>query len=65
MSTGLLVPSVLGMRHISYERQVRDTRIEGALGAYVYDLFNLDDGVLPVFSVAALMHDARFLTAAQ
>jgi len=63
-STGLLVSSVLGMRHLPLERQIADADLEGVLGQYVYDVFELEDGVWPVFSMAALASDERFLSAA-
>ena len=63
-STGLLVSSVLGMRHLPLEKQIADADFEGVLGQYVYDVFALEDGVWPVFSMAALANDERFLSAA-
>ena len=63
-STGLLVSSVLGMRHLPLEKQIADAEFEGVLGQYVYDVFGLEDGVWPVFSMAALANDERFLSAA-
>jgi len=63
-STGLLVPSVIGMRHLPLERQIRDAEFDGVVGQYVYDVFGLDDGVWPVFSMAALANDERFMMAA-
>lgn len=63
-STGLLVSSVLGMRHLPVSTQVVDAHFDGSLGRYVYDIFGLDDGVWPVFSMAALANDEHFMTAA-
>lgn len=63
-STGLLVSSVMGMRHLPVDRQIPDAEFEGVLGQYVYDVFGLEDGVWPVFSMAALANDERFLSAA-
>ncbi|WP_456374694.1 chemotaxis protein CheW [Thiolapillus sp.] len=63
-SMGLLVSSVLGMRHLPMSKQIPDTRFDGLLGHYVYDVFALDDGVWPVFSMAALANDERFMSAA-
>jgi twitching motility protein PilI len=63
-STGLLVPSVVGMRHLPLERQITDAEFEGLVGRYVYDVFELEDGVWPVFSMAALANDEHFLSAA-
>lgn len=64
MSTGLLVGSVLGMRHMPVDKRIPDTEFEGALGKYVYDVFGLEDGVWPVFSMAGLVNDNRFVNAA-
>ncbi|WP_293650412.1 chemotaxis protein CheW [Thiolapillus sp.] len=64
-STGLLVSSVLGMRHLPLSKQIADAHFDGTLGRYVYDIFGLDDGVWPVFSMAALANDKHFMTAAQ
>ncbi len=63
-STGLLVPSVIGMRHLPLNQRVVDAEFEGMVGRYVYDIFSLEDGVWPVFSMAALAIDHRFLSAA-
>jgi len=63
MSTGLLVPGVLGMRSMPVDRFVRDSYVDGHIGFYVYDLFQMDDGIWPVFSMAALFADTRFLVA--
>jgi twitching motility protein PilI len=61
MSTGLLVGSVQGMRHFSVDKRIPGAIFEGALGKYVYDVFGLEDGVWPVFSMAALVNDKRFM----
>jgi len=63
-STGLLVSSVIGMRHLPLERQIRDAEFDGLVGRYVYDVFEMDDGLWPVFSMAALANDERFMSAA-
>jgi len=63
-STGLLVPSVIGMRHLPLNRQVVGADFEGVVGHYVYDIFQLEDGAWPVFSMAALANDEKFLSAA-
>jgi twitching motility protein PilI len=63
-STGLLVSSVLGMRHLPISKQIADAHFDGTLGRYVYDVFGLDDGVWPVFSMAALANDEHFMAAA-
>ena len=64
-STGLLVSSVLGMRHLPLNAQIADAHFEGVLGQYVYDVFGLEDGVWPVFSMAALANDNKFMAAQQ
>ena len=61
MSTGLLVGSVQGMRHFSVDKRIPGAIFEGVLGKYVYDVFGLEDGVWPVFSMAALVSDKRFM----
>jgi len=61
MSTGLLVGSVQGMRYFSADKRIPGAIFEGALGKYVYDVFGLEDGVWPVFSMAALVNDKRFM----
>lgn len=62
-SMGLLVSSVLGMRHLPFDKQVADAHFDGALGRYIYDVFGLEDGIWPVFSMAALANDEHFMTA--
>lgn len=64
VSTGLAVPSVSGMRNFPLEKRSTNINLEGALGMYVYDSFRMDDGVWPVFSMAGLVSDARFMNAA-
>ena len=61
---GLLVPSVQGMRHFNLSDRLPNARMKGVLGAYVYEAFNLDDEVWPVFSMSALAADPGFRTAA-
>ncbi len=63
-SMGLLVSSVLGMRHLPLNKQIEDAHVDGALGQYIYDVFGLEDGVWPVFSMAALANDEHFMAAA-
>jgi len=63
-STGLLVSSVIGMRHLPVSKKMTDAHFEGSLGRYVYDVFGLEDGVWPVFSMAALANDEHFMAAA-
>ena len=64
VSTGLLVGSVQGMRYFSADKRIPEAIFEGALGKYVYDVFGLEDGVWPVFSMAALVNDERFMDVA-
>ena len=62
---GLLVPSVQGMRHFDIADRVPNARMKGSLGAYVYEAFNLDGEVWPVFSMSALAADPEFRSAAR
>lgn len=62
--TGLLVPSVQGMRHFALRDHVANARMKGALGAYVYEAFEVEDQVWPVFSMSALAADPNFRSAA-
>lgn len=62
--TGLLVPSVQGMRHFPLRDHVANARMKGALGAYVYEAFNIEGQVWPVFSMSALAADPNFRSAA-
>jgi len=61
---GLLVPSVQGMRHFNLSERLPNARMKGALGAYVYEAFNLDGEVWPVLSMTALAADPEFRSAA-
>lgn len=61
---GLLVPSVLGMRHFSTKNRLANARMKGALGAYVYEAFNIEGEVWPVFNMHALAADPGFRSAA-
>jgi twitching motility protein PilI len=61
---GLLVPSVHGMRHFNLAGRLPNARMKGALGAYVYEAFRLDEEVWPVFSMTALAADPEFRSAA-
>ena len=65
LTTGLLVPSVQGMRHFSPAERVPNARMKGALGAYVYEAFNQEGQIWPVFSLAALAADPKFRSAAR
>lgn len=60
---GLLVPSVQGMRHFQLSDRVANARMKGALGAYVYEAFNVDGNVWPVVNMTALAADPRFRSA--
>jgi twitching motility protein PilI len=61
---GLLVPSVQGMRHFNKNDRLANARMKGAIGAYVYDAFNVGEEVYPVLSMQALAADSEFRTAA-
>jgi len=62
--TGVMVTSVLGMRHFDEQQRVTNARVEGAIGAYVYDAFNVNGEIWPVFSMLALSVDPGFRSAA-
>jgi twitching motility protein PilI len=61
--TGLLVPNVIGMRQFDVQNRMDNARIEGAIGAYVYDAFQQGRELWPVFNMRALAADPRFRTA--
>jgi len=61
---GLLVPSVQGMRHFRLKDRVTNARMKGALGAYVYEAFDVDGEIWPVISMHALAADPAFRAAA-
>jgi len=64
LTTGLIVPSVQGMRHFDEEHRMPNARMKGSLGAYVYDAFSIDDEIWPVLSLSALSADPDFRVAA-
>lgn len=64
VQTGVVVSSVLGMRHFEEQQRVKNTRVEGAIGAYVYDAFDINGEIWPVFSMLALSVDPGFRSAA-
>jgi len=64
VTTGLLVSQVSGMRHFDAELLRDNARLEGAVGAYVYQAFMAGDEVWPVFSMNALTADPAFRVAA-
>lgn len=64
VQTGLVVSSVLGMRHFEEQQRVTNARVEGAIGAYVYDAFDINGEIWPVFSMLALSVDPGFRSAA-
>lgn len=63
-TAGLLVPSVIGMREFDFEHRLSNARLEGAVGAYVYEAFQIDRELWPVFNMRALATDPRFVSAA-
>ncbi len=63
LECGLLVPSVQGMRHFEEQHRLRNARMKGVLGQYVFDAFSVGDGVWPVFSMSALTADPAFRSA--
>ena len=64
LSCGLLVPSVLGMRHFNEENRLDNAQMKGALGRYVYEAFSVEGEIWPVFSMSALTADPAFRSAA-
>ncbi len=64
INCGLLVPSVLGMRHFREEDKLANARMKGALGQYVFDAFSVEGEIWPVFSLSALTADPAFRSAA-
>ena len=64
-STGLLVPAVLGMRHMPLDQRRDNQDTEGRLGRFIYDLFEAGGRTWQVFSMAALANDEKFLSAAR
>lgn len=64
LRAGLVVTSVLGMRHFDERHRLSNARVEGAIGAYVYDAFNIDGEIWPIFSMLALSVDPGFRSAA-
>lgn len=64
LECGLLVPAVHGLRHFDKGDRIEGARVKGALGAYVYDAFCVDDEVWPVFNMTALAADPAFRAAA-
>ena len=64
-STGLLVPQVLGMRHLPMDQRRDNRNPGGPVGRYVYDLFETEGESRPVFSMAALANDEQFLSASR
>ena len=63
-TAGLLVPSVIGMRELEFEHRLPNARLEGAVGAYVYEAFQIDRELWPVFNMRALATDPGFVSAA-
>jgi len=63
-AAGLLVPSVIGMREFEFQHRLANARLEGAVGAYVYEAFQIDRELWPVFNMRALTTDPNFVSAA-
>lgn len=64
ITAGLLVPGVTGMRHFKEQFRVLGVQMRGALGAYVFDAFVVDEQTWPVFDLSALTADPEFRLAA-
>lgn len=62
--TGLLVASVLGMQQFKPEQHVPNAQMDGIAGAYVYEAYELDGELWPVFDLHALTTDPKFIAAA-
>lgn len=62
---GLVVSSVQGMRHFSLDDRLPNARMKGALGAYVYEAFDVGGEIWPVFNMNALAADPEFRGAAR
>jgi twitching motility protein PilI len=64
VSTGLLVPGVLGMRQFSLRDRLTDIRFEGSAAPFVREAFQVDGQYWPIFNIRALLNDPRFRVAA-
>lgn len=64
LSCGLLVSNVLGMRHYDEANRISQARMDGSIGAYVYEAFGVGKEIWPVFSLAALAAEPEFRSAA-
>lgn len=64
VSTGLLVPTVLGMRQFSLRDRLTDVRLEGPAAPFVQEAFYVDGQYWPIFNIRALLNDPTFRVAA-
>lgn len=65
LNAGILVDSVLGMRHFDYDNQVTELRVrEPSIIPYIRGGFNDDDSIWPVFSLFALAKTTDFMNIA-
>ena len=62
--SGLLVPAAFGMKQFDFEQHVPNARMEGTVGAYVSEAFQVEREIWPVFSIRALVSDPRFIAGA-
>ena len=58
---GLLVPAVLGLRHIPDEFRSDYVTLEDRLDVFIYEQFDFEDQILPLVNIAALIGDTEFL----
>ena len=59
--TGLLVPALLGIQRLSKTQSHKNQACKNQFDLFVYEIFELDDEIWPVVSMAALLNDRRFL----
>lgn len=64
LTAGLMVTSVIGMRHFDLEQSLASARIEGSIGPYVRGAFQAANEIWPVFSFEVLVKDEKFASGA-
>jgi twitching motility protein PilI len=62
--TGLLVPAAFGMKQFDLEQHMPNARMQGPVGAYVHEAFQVEREIWPVFSLRSLVSDPRFIAGA-
>ena len=58
---GLLVPALLGIQRLSTTQSQKNLECRNQLDLFIYEIFELDDEIWPVVSMAALLNDRHFL----